>query len=157
MNIIAIDPGKNGGIASRSVGVYSAQKMPLAGKEIDLNAIAHIVKETHVDIIVVEKASAMSKGGTPQGVVSMFTYGTGYGGLLGIAAALDIRIELVQPLAWKKVVLAGTPKDKDAAIAYCRRAFPQISLVPPKCRTPHDGMADALCILEYGVRTFDAS
>ena len=56
-------------------------------------------------------------------------------------------------MAWKKTVLAGTAKDKDAAIEYCRRAFPQVSLLPgPRCRKPHDGMADALCLLEYGRR-----
>ena len=32
----------------------------------------------------------------------------------------------------------------------CRRAFPGVSLVPPGCRVPHDGLAGALCLLEYG-------
>jgi hypothetical protein len=43
---------------------------------------------------------------------------------------------------------------KDAAIAYCRRAFPDVPLVMPRCRNPHDGIADSLCILQYGLRSF---
>lgn len=148
-NIIAIDPGKNGAIASNIGGVISVQRMPLAGKEIDLGAIARIIKEASADVVVVEKVHAMPG----QGVTSMFTFGMGYGGILGVIAGLGCRLELVTPQASKKVTLAGTTKDKDAAIAYCRRAFPAIDLIPPKCRCPHDGFAEALCILEYGVRT----
>ncbi len=65
-----------------------------------------------------------------QGVSSTFKFGQGYGSILGIAAALSIPTELVTPQAWKKVVLAGTAKDKDAAVGYCRRAFPNVSLLP---------------------------
>jgi hypothetical protein len=46
-------------------------------------------------------------------------------------------------------VLAGTTKDKDAAIAYCRRAFPDVALVLPRCRVPHDGIADAVWVKKF--------
>jgi crossover junction endodeoxyribonuclease RuvC len=71
---------------------------------------------------------------------------------LGLAAGLSIPVELATPQRWKGVVLHGSAKDKDAAISWCRRAFPDVALVPPGCRKPHDGMADALCLLEYGRR-----
>jgi hypothetical protein len=67
---------------------------------------------------------------------------------------MGIPIELVTPQAWKKLILAGTPKDKDASIAYCRRAFPNVPLIPLRYRVPHDGIADSLCLLQYGLRTF---
>jgi crossover junction endodeoxyribonuclease RuvC len=144
---VAIDPGKKGGIA-----IYENEKVtllptPLVGKELDLTQIAFLLKgSSHV---VIEKATARPG----QGVTSTFTFGMGYGALQGICLALGVPISIVTPQAWKGVVLAGTQKDKDAAIAYCAKAFPSVSLLPtPKSRTPSDGMADALCILEWGRR-----
>jgi crossover junction endodeoxyribonuclease RuvC len=153
MNIISFDPGKKGGIATHHKGITNVYPMPLAGKVLDLASIATIIKNASPDIAVIEKV-----GGMPgQGVASTFTFGTGYGQIQGLLAGLGIPFELVTPQAWKKLVLAGTTKDKDAAIAYCRRAFPHIPLVMPRCRTPHDGIADALCIMQFGLRNFGNS
>lgn len=155
MNLMAFDPGFHGGIAYietvRGGMTVSAIKMPTAGKEIDVNAIADLIKEVKPTRAVIEKVGAMPG----QGVVSMFRFGMGYGQLLGCLAACGVSTELVTPQRWKGRVLAGTKKDKDAAISYCRRVFPSISLIPPRCRTPHDGIADALCLLEYGRRELE--
>ena len=148
MNILAIDPGMNGGIAWSDGDRPSACIMPMAGKDIDLPELAALIRSVSPGLIVVEKVGAMPK----QGVTSTFKFGKGYGSILGIAAALETPVELVTPQRWKGVVLSGTSKDKDAAIAYCRRMFPSVPLIPPRCRTPHDGIADALCIWEYGRR-----
>jgi len=160
LSYIAFDPGLKGGIAVAAMCANDepwdtyAEAMPIAGKEIDCEAIAKtltILKEYGNVIAIIEKVGAMPG----QGVTSMFTFGKGYGTLIGICGGLGVRVELVTPQAWKKVVLAGTAKDKDAAIAYCRRAFPDISLLrTSSCKTPSDGIADALCILEYGKRTY---
>lgn len=124
--------------------------MPVAGKELDLGQIRDIVHQTQPRLAVVEKVGSMPG----QGVASTFKFGKGYGSILGILAALDVPTELVTPQRWKGKVLAGTPKDKNAAIAYCRRVFPTVDLVLPNCRKPHDGMADALCLAEMGRREF---
>lgn len=152
MKILAVDPGLHGGVAViRDRDVWVARAMPLAGKTIDAAAFAKIALAENPDLAVVEQVAARPG----QGVVSMFTFGTGYGMILGALAAVGIRTELVRPQAWKKLVLAGTTKDKNAAIAYCRRAFPHTSLLAtPKSRVPSDGIADALCIAEYGRRVF---
>ncbi len=150
MNIISFDPGHKGGIAIHHQGITTAHPMPIAGKVLDLPAIAQLVRQTSPDIAVIEKVSAMPG----QGVSSTFTFGTGYGQIQGLLAGMGIPFELVTPQAWKKLVLAGTSKDKDAAIAYCRRAFPDVPLVMPRCRIPHDGIADSLCLLQYGLRLF---
>lgn len=150
MNIISFDPGQKGGIAIHYQGITTAQAMPIAGKLLDLPAIAQIVSSVSPDLAVIEKVGSMPG----QGVASTFTFGTGYGQLQGLLAGLGIPFELVTPQAWKKLILAGTTKDKDAAIAYCRRAFPEVALVLPRCRIPHDGIADALCLMQYGIRSF---
>lgn len=148
MNLIAVDPGLRGGIASLANGTITAVPMPLAGKGLDLAAIAGIIRDNSPSWIIVEKVA--SRPG--QGVTSMFTFGMGYGAVLGIAAALQVPIELVTPQRWKSTVLHGTAKDKASAIAFCRRVFPGVALVLPRCRAPHDGLADSLCLLEYGRR-----
>jgi crossover junction endodeoxyribonuclease RuvC len=149
-NLIALDPGLTGAIAILYRGEVGARPLPLAGKTLDLAELATIITQAKPRLAVIEKVHAMPG----QGVTSMFTFGTGYGAIQGILAALRIPYELVTPQAWKKVVLAGTDKSKDAAIAYCRRAFPEVALVLPRCRKPHEGMADALCLLEYARRTY---
>jgi crossover junction endodeoxyribonuclease RuvC len=152
---IAFDPGKSGAIAvhTQAFGLH-AQVVPVSGKELDIVDISKFILcqlDPKNTIAIVEKVHSRPL----DGVVQAFSFGKSYGIVLGLLGGYGIRTELVTPQAWKQVVLAGTAKDKDAAIAYCRRAFPQISLLPtPRCRKPHDGIADALCLLEYGKRTF---
>jgi crossover junction endodeoxyribonuclease RuvC len=150
VNIIALDPGLSGAIATWSNGTITAQPFPVCGKVLDLAALAEIIRDARPSLAVIEKVA--SRPG--QGVASTFKFGQGYGALLGITAALGIPTELVTPQRWKGAILTGTAKDKDAAISYCRRAFPDVPLIMPGCRKPHDGIADALCILEFGRREF---
>jgi len=145
--IVGIDPGKAGGIAFISPdGVNDAMAMPLMGKDIDGAEVAAILRSLNADTVIIEKSQAMPG----QGVTSMFNYGAGFGRLLGICEALGLSYRLVTPQRWKGVVLAGTAKDKDAAIAFVRRAYPSINLTPGRKRTAHDGIADAVCLAEYG-------
>jgi crossover junction endodeoxyribonuclease RuvC len=150
MNMIALDPGLSGAIAIFKDNTVTAQPFPVAGKALDLAALTKIIQDAAPSLAVIEKVASMPG----QGVASTFKFGMGYGVLLGITAALGIPTELVTPQRWKGAILAGTPKDKDAAIAYCRRAFPKIQLIQSRCRTPHDGLADALCLLQFGLREF---
>jgi crossover junction endodeoxyribonuclease RuvC len=145
MNILAIDPGKGGGWAffEKCVGI-KVGKMPLVGDLID---VSQFLNTWPINVVYIELVHAM-KG---QGVTSMFTFGKGYGQLIGFCQTLKLRYVLVTPQAWKKEVLVGTNKDKDAALEYCSRTYPNINLIPERCRTPHDGIADALCILTYAI------
>lgn len=150
LNLIALDPGLSGAIAIFKNNTITAYPFPIAGKTLDLAALTHIIRDAAPELAVIEKVHSMPG----QGVSSTFKFGQGYGALLGITAALGIPTELVTPQRWKGTVLAGTAKDKDAAIAYCRRAFPDVPLIMKGCRKPHDGVADALCLLQFGLREF---
>jgi crossover junction endodeoxyribonuclease RuvC len=162
--ILGFDVGLSGAIARVQegcrvgdpptlVGVWS---YPMAGKGIDWAELHRMLATwRYHSIAVVEWAQAMPGNGS----VSMFNYGVTFGGVIAILAALRIRVELVRPQAWKKLIIPGAYgkekfEQKAAAVAYCRRAFPDTSLTPPGCRVPNDGMADALCIAEYGRRLF---
>jgi crossover junction endodeoxyribonuclease RuvC len=125
--------------------------MIVAGKDIDLAATADWLDfhlgEMHADSYI-EKVGAMPK----QGVTSMFNFGFSTGALHGIVATLGIPRYLVTPTKWKNNVLSGTKKDKEAAIDWCRRAYPDVNLLATeKSRKPHSGMADALCIARYAL------
>lgn len=41
---------------------------------------------------------------------------------------------------------------KAASIAYAREHFPSVELVSPRCKNPHDGLADALCIAAWATK-----
>ena len=149
--IIGIDPGLSGGYAIRFADKpisTVAYPMPLVGGEIDVSEIAEHFSTLDSVKVFIEKVHSMPK----QGVSSTFKFGVGYGKLLGMCQVMGWSYELVTPQAWKKVVLAGTSKDKDAAIQVAHRLYPEIKLLLPKCRKAHDGMADALCVLEWGLR-----
>ena len=117
---MGFDPGLSGGMATvDGAGFASTQPIPVAGGEIDIATITDDLASVALagDIIaVVEAVHSMPK----QGVASTFKFGKGYGKILGMLEALKIRTMLVTPQAWKAVILAGTPKDKDAAVAWCR-------------------------------------
>lgn len=151
MSIVGIDPGLHGGLACIGEPLPIAiEPMPVSGGEIDGHGLSLFLEAVKASLVCIEKVHSMPK----QGVASTFKFGKGYGTILGVCAAMKIHVELVTPQAWKAVILAGTLKDKDAAIAWCRQAFPRVNLVQPGCRTPHDGMADSLAIAEYARRTY---
>jgi crossover junction endodeoxyribonuclease RuvC len=151
-SIIAIDPGVKGAIAIWYPDRIEAKPLPIIGskkKELDIATLAQWIAEAQPSLAVVEKAAARPG----QGVCSMFSFGKGYGSILGVLAALQIPVELVTPQTWKKVILAGTKRDKDSAIQYCRQRFPTVPLVPSGCKKESDGMSDSLCILDFCLRS----
>ena len=156
MIYLGFDPGLSGGCAAIDTATKEVTgfPMPISGGEVDARALGCwiyglLVRVEFKCIATVEKVHSMPK----QGVASTFKFGLGYGKVLGILGAYAVRTELVTPQAWKKVVLAGTKGDKDAAIEWCGRNT-RVALIQTGCRTPHDGVADAICIAEFGVRMY---
>lgn len=153
---VGIDPGQNGGLAAiTKQGVWQVNVMPIIGKGVNGRALWEwFIGLGHPGIKIlatVEKVSAFPE----QGVTGVFTFGVGYGIIQGVLQSMQIPYQLVTPQAWKKVILAGTPKDKIAAIEYCHRVYPYVDLLAtPRSRVPHDGIADAICMAAYGAKTF---
>lgn len=150
---LGIDPGLKGAIAwVTSDGRAWAHRTPTLaarkGRDFFEAEMVEYLREHPVRHCVIEAVGAMPK----QGVTSTFTFGMGYGLWLGMLAALGIPHERVRSQAWKKAILAGTKRDKAAAVAWCQRAYPSVVLVPKGCRVPHDGMAEAVCLSELARR-----
>ena len=147
---IGIDVGLSGAIAIlnddlRLAAVYDMPVMAGTGKRQQVNGaeLARIIKSyLLVEFVAyVERVSAMPK----QGVSSMFSFGTSYGIVLGVLAALQIPVVLVTPQSWKKEAgIVGKHKD------YCRTLIQQRYPSAPLGRKRDIGRADAIAIALYG-------
>lgn len=155
MIICGIDPGLKGGIAIIDGNKAFAYPIPISGKDINVSALVETLRSHKVELVICELVHSMpafgKDGKRTQGIASAFTFGKGYGMVLGAVMGAGIPLELVTPQKWKGSVLSGTAKDKEAAIDFCTRRYPQVNLILPRCRKQHDGMADALCIAHYGL------
>jgi crossover junction endodeoxyribonuclease RuvC len=161
--ICGIDPGLDGGIAFSSGHAFLTpiikekkiitKKKTKIKKYLDTPKIVEILKEYNPSLVIMEAVGAW--GG--DGVCSAFTFGLGVGIFEGVCGALYIPMEKVDPKVWKEKILPGTLKDKQAAIDYCHINFPLINLQPGRTTTDQDGMADALCIMQYGIEVFGSN
>jgi hypothetical protein len=155
--IIGIDPGLSGAIAMISEdGRIHGRVMPVlqatkTKKMVDEHEVCHILEHRRAAVkhVFIEKVQAM-KG---QGVSSCFNFGCGWGILRGVCVGLHLPYTLVHPQTWKKVMCKGLPNTRDDSIIVAKRIWPGIMLkASPRSKKEHDGIADALCIAEYGRR-----
>lgn len=151
MKYIGIDPGKTGAVAIIDGTKLSFHDCPLinVGKSktgLDFHAMATILDNAVCGdsaVAIIERVAARPG----QGVTSMFNFGMNFGAWQGILASIPIPYELVTPQAWKKKMMPGQPKEKDASRGVAKQLFPQCadSLKLKK----HNGRADALLMAEY--------
>lgn len=147
MKVIGVDPGLEGGIAFLSASEQWGHRLPLLGKEIDVVKLFDLLPPvSEVDMVIVEKLGVRPKQSTQSGA----TQGINWGLIVGALRAHGYPVRVVRPQEWKNKVLKGTKKEKDDAIAFSRNAYPKIDLIPGKCRVEQDGIADAVCMAEYG-------
>jgi crossover junction endodeoxyribonuclease RuvC len=154
---VGIDPGLDGAVCIRKNGDIEFYDTPTftveqkkGGKikkkrEFGTVAMAEFLQFTNSSnvIVALEQISAMPG----QGVTSMFQLGKGYGIWLGILAAYNLSYELVRPQAWKKELMAGMGKEKDASRVVACRLFPRIAKA--LSRKKDHGRADALLLSEF--------
>jgi len=158
MITVGIDPGKTGFVAvileNGSVNLFPCPTIMNGTKrEYDERSMAKIIKPFEIGTtskVFIEKAQAMRKKGVKQGVVSVFSFGMGYGLWLGILASHNVSYQTVSPKRWQGIMLADIPgKDTKArAVIAAKRLFPQCSDWE---RKDHN-RADALLIAEWGRR-----
>lgn len=159
--VCGIDPGKQGAIAFLDSRDQTARtyRMPLIKtdkKAICLSTVADVLQAKAPTLVGVEKVHAMPK----QGVVSMFSFGVSFGGILGCCAALKLPVVLVTPQSWKQQILAGYDRsDKRSSVLFCASYFTRVLLddKPVSASSLPDGVADALCIALYVQRVSKGS
>lgn len=149
---IGIDPGQKGGIAVMrcdriSAIVTHAIDMPGTVRQIvDFLRPLLDVSGGLNPSLTVEKAQAMKK----QGVTGTFSYGKHFGIFEAVAACFRVPYHEIPPQRWKRSM--GLSKDKRESIRLCEQIYPDVVLVPDRCRVPHDGIAEAVLIAEWGRR-----
>jgi hypothetical protein len=149
--IAGIDPGLEGALVILDgSAVLLAEPMPTDGNGIDARALVAILERHRPTFTLVERASAAPMRGRRQGTTSMFNYGTGYGVLLGVLAALHLDHDTVPPQTWHRHLIGPSHGDpKAAAMAMVRLRLPHLALMRPRCRVPHAGIVDAGAIALY--------
>lgn len=158
MRVIGIDPGNAGAIAcwepdldilqiwdipSHTLTVQGSKR-----KVIDEYELSRILRSVapQVTLAVIEDVHSMPK----QGVASSFAFGYATGVVRGVITSLEIPIELVSPLVWKKGLRVTADKDS------CRRRASQI--FPRSCalwsEKEHHDRAEAALLAYFGVKFF---
>jgi hypothetical protein len=158
--VIAIDPGKTGGIACISIKLGDASAEPLPGQAGE--PAAKPIRDRLIylaagypAIVAIEKQS--SRPG--QSSVATFSHGRAYQAALDAASFLEGEVIQVSPQEWKEVIdselrlIANCRKptrkhQKEAAKLHCSIYFPGVLPTGKRGALP-DGPADALCIAEY--------
>ena len=138
MICVGVDPGVNGGLAALGEDgvVVSVSKMPATERGV-YEWFAALQPFGGAARAVIEKAQPMPQ----QGVVSMFTYGRGYGGLLMALTACEIPFDTVTSPVWQLAMQCRSKGDKNVTKRRAEQLF-------PKQKITH-AIADALLIAEY--------
>jgi hypothetical protein len=158
---VGMDPGLTGAIVTLEDGELQFFDTPTfkAGNRsrIAADGCARLLERIDLErgnnplVVAIEKAGSFSPAGRKQGSVSMFGYGVGYGIWIGILEALKIPYTEVPPQTWKRLLMAGERKEKDASRAVARRLWPDQTEEALSRRKDH-GRADAALIAEYARR-----
>jgi crossover junction endodeoxyribonuclease RuvC len=151
--IIGVDPGISGALALLEEGTWKMADlvdmpvMPGTGtrQQVDGAQLATILRlwnqEGLVKCCYLERAASMPD----QSVVSMFSFGEGYGKVKGVLECLGIPYTLVTPQQWKKACgLIKQPKDKSRKIAQQLYQYAELD------KKKYCGRADAILIARFG-------
>jgi crossover junction endodeoxyribonuclease RuvC len=151
MNIIAFDPGLNGGCAviDEHGDLIACFDTPTIGagvqRRVDAINLADVARE-HMPYAfsIVEQVGARPG----QGVSSMFRFGQSYGTILGVVGALAIPVRHVSPAKWKKAL--GLNSDGEASRARAIETWPAHAHRFARVKDHNKGEAALLAL--YGLR-----
>jgi crossover junction endodeoxyribonuclease RuvC len=153
MIVAGVDPGLQGAIAwLDSDGFITVADLPVhevkngkrVKRSLDLGMLRELLTQRPIDHLVIEAVHSMPK----QGVTSMFSFGTSYGAVLGLAAGLQLPYSLVLPQAWQRAARCGP--SPDAARQTAGRLYPAATQY--LSRKKDAGRADAILIARCGLR-----
>lgn len=137
MSYLGIDPGLKGGLAilDGEGNVCAVTKMPAT--ERDILEWLQVKEVEPIEFAMIEYVSS-----SPQmGVTSAFTFGKGYGVLIGLVTAFGIPFEFVTPGKWQKKLGCLTGGDKNISKRKAQQLFPGEKIT--------HATADALLIAEF--------
>lgn len=155
---LGIDPGLGGAVAciyGDSVWVRDIPSVVVKGSRRDYLAgqFAQLIApyRDRPATVTIETPIAMPR----QASNTTMKQGLGYGLALGICAAYGLRVELVAPAKWKKLMAIPPGSDKGASRVLACQLFP--ALDGELARVRDDGRAEALLLAEVGRRLSGSS
>lgn len=172
VSFVGIDPGTYGGIAicercATTTDVlysWSLFSLPLIETkknrfDLDLVKVLTFIKKRNqlskfIKVAIEDPPYIPGNGGFA--IRSLFK---NYGELRGLITSIDASMICVAPKSWQKVILPGKKAGKEAAISYVQTTYPALEL-PNHPKHPekfHDGLADAICLVDYAKREYFAT
>lgn len=155
MRVVGVDPGKEGAIAciDQRTGDATVEDLPLMTDKsaywIDGLRLRDQLRVMAPNVVIVERVSTMPD----QGVSSGFHFGMVFGSILSVVQSLQIRLELVTPVVWKRDLKLPGGKDKRASLDKARLLFPQVDLKLAKHHNRGEALLIALWYLTSQTRT----
>ena len=147
MSTIAIDPGKDGGIAyTLQEGEPHAVRMPATPGDI-LDTLRNIRAITGPSVECYMEALVKYIPGNQQSGSSSIVYGRNYGFIEGVVQTLGIKLHSVRPQVWMKSLGLGT-KGKMSKTEWKNKLKAEAQRLYPAEVVTLD-TADALLILEF--------
>ncbi len=141
MIFLGIDPGKTGGVSFHDPACELIDAFAFTNKTpMDIYQMLKACRKGN-PVAMIEKVHSMPK----QGVKSSFTFGQGYGFLLGCLTALEIPFEYVTPQKWQRYLGCLSKGDKNVTKQKAQELYPHLKIT--------HATADALLIGEYLKRT----
>lgn len=155
MIVAAIDPGLDGAYAIRTP--ESTWCHPIDnGLPYDPAGIAFDLESCGVTRVLIEDIESFPGKSSMSATI---TSAKNWGRLYEAIRAQGIGIVTVRSSEWKRGMKlsdskATSKQKKDRAIALAKELYPSANLKrSEKCKNDHDGMCEALLILEWGIRT----
>lgn len=145
--IIAIDPGASGGLAVHKSGTpVTAHAMPPTEAEV-MHLLRELTPEPSKCVAFVERVGGFV--GKAQPGARAFTFGRGFGFLLGVLQERGVRVELVLPHKWQKHFNLGTASACASPAEWKRKLRGEAQRRHPALKVTLS-TADALLILDFG-------
>ena len=148
--VLGIDPGKSGGLAfGDAKGIITTYPMPMRGNEVDVCELQ--------DLLIIHKPAAafVERQQSRNGQAAQAIIMQNFGAIIATLTLCGVITAVVTPQIWQSAL--GLDGDKAGHIKFAQR-FADIPWTSykqdgsPMGRAKlHDGIADAVCILRYGV------
>lgn len=143
-NLIAIDPGKSGGIA-----YYDGEQVELQSfKNMTQGDIIDTLRSLYIELtvpnVILEQVGGYVGGKGAPGS-AMFNFGVSYGLILGSVQAMGMPLELVTPQKWQKKysISAKGNERKKLLKQKAQQLYPHLKITLDTC--------DALLLLHYAL------
>jgi hypothetical protein len=154
--VLGLDSGLDGAFAwhygGRILGQLATRQFLDSERRLDFASIREWVQLMGAKLPDAPRAAFLEEPFAPKGrergVMGSWRR---FGQLEALLWTLEYEVIGVQSRRWQSAL--GIKGDtKAASLAYVREHFPDINLIPPRAKKPHDGLADAVCIAVWGSR-----